>query len=282
MSYLLPVTVFLLMTSIGMSLRLSEVLHLWRSLKLAEWLRLIFATFIAPPVIALFAARAFHLSLPETGGLFLVSVAPGAPLLTRNLARKGYDMHVAASYQLWAACMVPIMIPLLVLGAGKLYNRDIWIPPHRLLLQIAENQFLPLAVGIFAASLLPTLTKKLQPWVNAVGNGMFLVVLVAVLIKLGGALRSVTPLVPVAALMIALTSMSVMRLFSFSPRVRHAFALCNVNRHVGLALLLAGDYLHARNALPAVACYALIAPILMVLYARFHAQSMKASAVNAA
>jgi hypothetical protein len=44
-------------------------------------------------------ANLFRLALGETAGLFTVGVAPGAPLLTRNLARKGFDMHLAASYQ---------------------------------------------------------------------------------------------------------------------------------------------------------------------------------------
>ena len=282
MSYLLPVTVFLLMLSIGMSLRIGKVIATWRTLRWTEWLRLVFATFIAPPAIALFGARIFHLSMPETAGLFMVGVAPGAPLLTRNLSRKRFDMHVAASYQLWVALMVPIMLPILVLCAGKLYNREIWIPPHRVLAQIAENQFLPLAIGMLITAALPGLAKRIHPWVQGFGNGLFLVVLIAVLIKLGSALRSVTPAVPIVALMIALTSMVVMRLFSISPRVRHAFALCNVNRHVGLALLLAGDYLHARGALPAVACYALIAPVLMAIYVRVYGARDEASSMTAA
>ena len=47
-------------------------------------------------------------------------------------------------------------------------------------------------------------------------------------------------------------------------------ALSNVNRHVGLALLLSGA--HFQNtplALPALASYALAAPLMMALYSRW-------------
>jgi hypothetical protein len=47
--------------------------------------------------------------------------------------------------------------------------------------------------------------------------------------------------------------------------VKETFAICNANRHVGLALLLAGQYLNGRYALPTVACYALLA--LLIIFA---------------
>jgi len=75
---------------------------------------------------------------------------------------------------------------------------------------------------------------------------------------------------PVAALLLALGSIAAMRLFPFRiASVQETFSICNANRHVGLALLISGDYLHARHALPAIACYALAAPLIMFLYVRF-------------
>src|SRR5689334_12335689 len=99
MALLLPSAVFLLMLSLGMSLRPRELFSHWRQLTLGAWLRLLAATFVVPPALALLLSNLFRLDLGETAGLFLVGVAPGAPLLTRNLARKGFDMHLAASYQ---------------------------------------------------------------------------------------------------------------------------------------------------------------------------------------
>jgi BASS family bile acid:Na+ symporter len=154
MQHLLPIAVFLLMVSVGMSLGLTEVAAHWRRLDWVTWLGLVIATFIIPPALALLLANLFHLTLGETAGLFMVGAASGAPLLTRNLARKSFDMYMAASYQVWAALMVPVMIPILVASAGKLYGRDIWIPPAVLLKQIALKQLLPLSVGMVIAWLL--------------------------------------------------------------------------------------------------------------------------------
>jgi predicted Na+-dependent transporter len=271
MQYLLPSAVFLLMVSVGLSLKLTELVVHWRRLDRFMWLRLLIATFIFPPALALLLANLFRLTLGETAGLFMIGVAPGAPLLTRNLARKGFDMHIAASYQVWAALMVPLMIPIVVAVAGKLYGHDIWIPPAALVKQIAVKQLLPLAVGMLVSWIAPKKSQQFQPVLNVLGNVVLTVMLAAVLFKMGPALKTVTPWVPVAALLLAVGSILSILPFKFSDAlVKQTFAVCNANRHVGLALLLTGQYVHARDALPAEACYALLAPLVMFAYVKLY------------
>jgi predicted Na+-dependent transporter len=79
MNLLLPAAVFMLMVSVGMSL---SPRHL--------------------------------LDAAATAGLFLIAVAPGAPLMTRGVAKKGFDIQIAASYQVWGALLTPLMVPLLI------------------------------------------------------------------------------------------------------------------------------------------------------------------------
>ena len=278
MQYLLPIAVFLLMVSVGMSIRLTEVAEHWRRLNWVTWLGLVIATFIIPPALALLLANLFHLTLGETAGLFMVGAAPGAPLLTRNLARKGFDMHMAASYQVWAALMVPVMIPILVASAGKLYGRDIWIPPAVLLKQIALKQFLPLSAGMVIAWFAPGRSQRLQPVLNVLGNVLFTVMVAVVLFKMGPAVKAITPLVSVAASLLAVGCIAAILLLLFRDvLVRQTFAICNANRHVGLALLLSGQYIHARNALPIVACYAVLAPLIMFAYVKYRNLAVKRS-----
>src|SRR5208283_4128143 len=72
MKLLLPAAIFVLMVSIGMSLRLSELFANWRKYTWDAWLRLLLATFIVPAAAALILGRIFPLNLGEVGGLFLV------------------------------------------------------------------------------------------------------------------------------------------------------------------------------------------------------------------
>jgi BASS family bile acid:Na+ symporter len=271
MAYLIPIVVGFLMVSVGMSLSLRELVASLRRLTWLAWVRMLVATFIFPALLALVLARVFRLTRGELAGIFLVGVAPGAPLLTRNLAKKGFDMHLAASYQVWAALMIPVMIPAIVFFAGKLYNRDIWISPATLLGQIIIKQLLPLSLGMMIARAAPTWSKKYQPTLNTLGNILITAIIVLALFKLGPALKEITPMLPVVALLLAVGCMSAVWLIRLSdPVVRETFAISNANRHVGLALLLSGRYLHAIHALPAIACYALLVPLVMFASARWY------------
>lgn len=265
MKLILPGAVFLLMLSVGMSLRHDRMLAAYRRMAWSAWLRLLLATFIVPPAIALLLPHIFPLTLPEMAGLFMVGVAPGAPLMTRNIAKRGFDMQLAAGYQLWGALLIPVMIPLVVFTAGRFYDRTIWIPPRVLLTEIAEKQFLPLLLGMALAYVVPAISAKLQPAMTVIGNAVLTVAIAGALFKLGPTvLKSLTVWLPVAALVLAVGSVLAIRHALRADFVTdRTLAICNANRHVGLALLLSGQYLHAKAALPAVAAYAIVAPFVM-------------------
>jgi predicted Na+-dependent transporter len=269
MNILILIVVAILMISVGLSLDLKEISATIRRLTWLAWLRLLLATFIIPAFLALALGNAFRLGRGELAGIFLVGAAPGAPLLTRNLSRKGFDTHLAATYQLWAAIMIPIMIPLIVLVAGQFYHRVIWVPPTELLWQIVEKQVIPLAVGMALARLAPRVAKKVQAPLNMLGNVLLTAFLVLILWKLEPELMRTSPMVPVVALLLALGCMLAVWLMRLKdPVIQETFAISNTNRHAGLALLLSGKYVRAEHAIPAIACYALVAALVMIVYAR--------------
>ncbi|HEY2799195.1 MAG TPA: hypothetical protein VGI85_01255 [Chthoniobacterales bacterium] len=283
MKYLLPSAVLILMVSVGMSLRFREIVAIWRRHTWVSWTRLLLATFLVPPLIALGLGQLLPLSLATTAGLFLIAVAPGAPILTRNIAKRGFDMQMAASYQVSSALMIPIMIPLLVALAGKLYQRDIWIPPLTLLAVIGKQQFLPLLAGMALMQFAPAFCTRAQRALNTFANLVLIVVLIALLWKTGPALKETSPWLFVAVPVLALACIIVSRLLltNDTPGAQ-TLVICNVNRHAGLALLLSGQYLRTNNngALPAVACYALAAPLIMGLYAKFVRRDDTATSVR--
>jgi predicted Na+-dependent transporter len=283
MKMILPAAVFVLMMSVGMSLRHDKMIAAYRRMTWSAWLRLLLATFLVPPAIALLLPHIFPLTMAEMAGLFMVGVAPGAPLMTRNIAKKGFDMQLAAGYQVWGALLIPVMIPLVVFGAGRLYDRNIWIPPHVLLVEIAENQFLPLLLGMVLAYLLPVIAAKLQRPMTMSGNVVLTVAIVAFMLKLGPTvLKALTLWLPLAALVLAVGSVLAIRfLLRADVLTDRTLAICNANRHIGLALLLTGNYLQAQKALPAVAAYALVAPFVMGATSKWFHRGEKAEPVKA-
>jgi predicted Na+-dependent transporter len=266
MKLIIPAAVFGLMMSVGMSLRPREVIAQLRRMEWQHWVGLVLATFVVPAALALLLGRILPLQRPEMAGLFFVGAAPGAPLMTRNISRRGFDMHLAAGYQVWGGLLTPIILPLVVLVAGLLHGLTIWIPPRVILLQIAENQFVPLLLGLALAKYLPAFSARAVVWLNRLGNIALTVGLVALLWVMREALRGLlTWWLPVGAILLALGSVGAIALLvrSKDPLVNHTLAICNANRHVGLAVLLSGRYLHAKGTVPAIAAYAVIAPFLI-------------------
>ncbi len=269
MKYLQPAAVFLLMVSVGMSISLPRFIANWRRLTPRNWLKLLAATFLLPPLLALALGALLPLGPAATAGLFLVAVAPGAPLMTRSVAKRGFDMQMAASYQVWGAVLSPLLIPPLVAGGGWLYGREIWIPPLELLAVIAEQQFLPLAVGMVLLRLAPAWSERLRQPLNLAGNALLTAAIVALLFKLGPALAQASPWLAVAVLALATGCLFAVRFaFRADNSAVQTLSISNVNRHVGLALLMSGQHLHAQRAVPAIAAYALSAVLVMMVYAR--------------
>lgn len=269
MKALLPIAVFLLMVSIGMSLRPSHLVQHWRRMIGGNGFRLLLATFIVPPVLALLLYHALPLDFGEGVGLFMLGVVPGAPLVSRIAAKRGFDMQLAASYQVWSAVLVPVMLPIVVYVSARLYERDVWISPLLLIKNIAQNQFVPLLIGLLLMHFVPVFSARIQPAITVIGNVLLLIMIIAALWVMRGELADITVWLFVGSVLLAVGSILAITLLlrSDSETVK-TLALCNANRYVGLALLLARQYTRARHAVPAIACYALVAPIIMVIYAR--------------
>jgi len=254
------------MMSVGMSLRPREVIAQLRRMEWQHWLGLVLATFIIPAALALLLGRILPLKRPDVAGLFFVGAAPGAPLMTRNIARRGFDMQLAAGYQVWGGLLTPIVLPLVVWVAGLLHGLTIWIPPRAILAQIAENQFLPLLFGLALARFLPAFSEKAVVWFNRIGNAVLTAGIIALLWFMREALKGLlTWWLPLGAILLALGSVAAISLLvrSNDPLVKHTLAICNANRHVGLAVLLSGQYLKAKGTIPAIAAYAVLAPFVI-------------------
>ena len=132
---------------------------------------------------------------------------------------------------------------------------------------IAKKQFAPLLVGMALMHFAPDFSRKMRRPVNVAGNVLLTAALIALLVKLGSSLKAVSPWLILAAFALALGCLGSARaLIPSMPTL----AVSNVNRHVGLALLLSGAHLHnAQRVLPSIAAYALAVPPVMARYAKW-------------
>jgi predicted Na+-dependent transporter len=132
--------------------------------------------------------------------------------------------------------------------------------------QIITKEFVPLLVGMALMQVAPAFSKKAQQAINLIGNAVLILVFALLLWKMRHQLMAVTPWVVAAVVLLLISSIAVMHLLARGDAVTvRTFAVSNANRHVGLALLISGRYMHSFEALPVVACYALAVAVLMAI-----------------
>ena len=124
--------------------------------------------------------------------------------MTRGAGQRGFDVQMAASYQVWSGLLTPVIGPLMVAIGGWLYGRTIWVPPTRLLAVIGQQQFLPLLVGMGLTWFAPVFSARLYRGLVPLGNVILLLVLVAILYKMGPALKQVNLWLAAAVLLLAI------------------------------------------------------------------------------
>jgi BASS family bile acid:Na+ symporter len=268
-------TLLLLMVGVGMSLDPAEVIARWRRLPRVYWLKVVAATYVLPPLLAMAIVAILPLTPEIKGGVLILSIAPGAPMLTRMVAQKGYvfDARLAASYQILVGVLVPLLTPPLLHALGSFYHRDVWISPSTLAIQVASLQFLPLAAGLALKHYQPEFCARAGPWMSRLGNLLLIVYLGIILFGLRKALLAAGPLAAGTGALFAIGCMAAGHLLG-GPTI----ALSNANRHVGLAMLIVGLNFSAdvKRFVPFLAAYALLTPVLMTLYAILQKRREKA------
>jgi hypothetical protein len=96
-----------------------------------------------------------------------------------------------------------------------------------------------------------------------------MVTLIILLVKMGPALTESSPWVVIAVLLLAVGCIAAsFAILTPATAMTKTLVICNVNRHVGLALLLSGTYFRNQKALPAIAAYALAAPRMIWVFAK--------------
>ena len=136
MKRIVPAAVFLLMVSVGMSLRPRDVVAELRRMEWQHGAGLVPATFMVPAALALLLGHILLLQPAKMAGLFFVARRRG--WLIRNIAKRGFDMQLAAGYQLWAGLLTPIVLQVLLTW---------WLPLAVMLLALGSV----LAISLLAA-----------------------------------------------------------------------------------------------------------------------------------
>jgi bile acid:Na+ symporter, BASS family len=160
---ILPLSLFLIMFGIGISLKLADFKNILVYPK-AVVVGLI-GQLILLPVIAFILALSFKLPAELAVGLIIIALAPGGA--TSNMFTYLYkgDVSLSVSLTVLTSLITPFTIPLLV-SLSMVYfmesSTEFELPIVKTIIQLLVITVIPIALGMFALYKKPILAKKIE------------------------------------------------------------------------------------------------------------------------
>ncbi len=159
-----PVFVIATMLNVGLTQRPAEIAR-----HLKNWpfvIKMLLANFVFAPLLMIVALHFAPFDPALKAGLLIFSLGAGAPLLIKLTQTAQHEVALGAAVMMLLTVVtviyMPIVLPLVLSGLSV----DGIAVGKSLLLQL----LLPIGVGMLLAQFIPSVAKKLQPWVSKVGN----------------------------------------------------------------------------------------------------------------
>ena len=162
--FVAPVFVISTMLNVGLTQKPSAIAG-----HLKNWpfvIKMLLANFVFAPLIMIVALYLAPFDPPLKAGLLIFSLGAGAPLLIKLTQTAQHEVALGAAVMMLLTVVtvvyMPIVLPLVLTDVSV----DAFGVAKSLLLQL----LLPIGVGMLAAQFLPSLARKVQPWVGRIGN----------------------------------------------------------------------------------------------------------------
>ena len=163
----LSVLVFVIgsMASMGLSLKISQIIAPLKNIKLVVWA--LVANFVLVPLVAIVITKIIPLDESVRIGLILLSAAAGAPFLPKlaEVAKGNTAFSVGLMVLLMVVTIIylPLVLPLL-LGGGVEVN------PWDIAQSLIVMMLIPLAIGLFVNARYEETAAKIQPTFGQASN----------------------------------------------------------------------------------------------------------------
>jgi bile acid:Na+ symporter, BASS family len=265
---LAKLTLFSLMFSLGITLRLEQVLLLWQRPGLLN--RSILAIVVIVPVLV--ALVVFWVRLPPEiqVGLILIAIAPGTSLtlyLPKHNRAQSYAIALQATVSLLAVITVPLTIAIL----QEFLPPEAQISPLIVVQQLAIAQLLPLIVGMVLRSCWSELANNLETLMTQAANVLFSFLIIWVLAQQLDAVLQIGLLPLLVIGLLVLISLWVGHfLGGRESSTRVTLATTTATHSASLALFIATLNLPNLPVSPAIAAYVLVSGALTIAYLTWH------------
>lgn len=168
------------MLSLGMMLRLEEILSLWQRPGLLN--RSILAIVVIVPTLVALVVFSFQLPQEVGIGLILTAIAPGTSLplyLPKHNRAQSYAIALQATVSLLAVITVPMTIAIL----QGFFPLETQISPLGVVQQLAVAQFLPLMIGMTVRYCWSDFADNLEALISQAANALLCILILWILAR---------------------------------------------------------------------------------------------------
>jgi BASS family bile acid:Na+ symporter len=261
---LVKLTLFSLMLSLGVTLRLEQTLLLWQRRGLLN--RSILATIVAIPLLVTLIVFSFQLPQEVEVGLMLTAIAPGTSLtfyLPKYDQAQAYAIALQATVSLLAVITVPLTIAIL----QDFFPPEAQISPLNVVQQLAVAQFLPLVMGMAVRYCWSAFADNLETLVRQAANGLLCILILWVLAQQLDAVLQIGLFSLTVIVLLILASLWIGHfLGGRESSTRATLATTTATHSAALALFIAILNLPHLSVSPAIAVYVLLSGALAIAY----------------
>ncbi len=264
--YLVRLTLFSLMFSLGLDFSLPQFLAFWR--KPDPVLRSLMSALVVFPLLVIVVL--LIADLPESAiiGLVVLAAAPGAPLTTRRITMAGGTFRFGTDLQITLAAAAIVTAPLvLTLFDRVLADLQLAISPRQVALNVALAQGLPMALAMLLGWFSPRLATTVSRYVDKVANILFIVLALVLIVTGLDLVMEAGWRTNLAISLVVVMALAAGHLLGGpNAQTRTALAIATIARNMGLALFITVLSGSEKRELAVLVAYMMIGFVLATPY----------------
>lgn len=257
-----------LMVTIGLSVRIADVLKVARNWRLLAQAAL--ANYVAAPAAAVGLLLLFQAQPMVAAGFLIAAVCPGAPYGPPFTAMAKGNMVLSVGLMVILAGSSAVIAPLLlqVLLPFMAGDHPLGVNGAKLAGTLVLSQFLPLCLGLLVRQRYPALAHMLQTPFTGLSKLLNLALVMVIFAVQFRMLLEIRPMAYLGMLALVTTTLVAGWLIG-GPGMdnRKSLAITTSVRNVGVSLVIASGSFPGTPAITAATAYALFQTIVMALVA---------------
>ncbi|WP_156132409.1 bile acid:sodium symporter family protein [Paraburkholderia terrae] len=250
---LLKVSIVALIACVGAGTSPSELTYLWRRPRLL--LRSLAAMYLLVPLVAFGLVLIMPIERGVKAAMLVLAVSAGAPLLPKRLKKLNSQEYIF-SLLITSSLVAIVAVPLWTALLGAYFDVTVELSASTVVSDIAKTILLPIMIGMGLRAIFPTWSERLSDRV---------IMIAGVVLAASGIILLVIHREHLVGLswqgVLALVGLMIFALFigqllgGPNRDDRTALAIACATRHVGVALIVATEFVGVRTAVLVVAYF---------------------------